>query len=50
MWYRGSAGGGCSAQGGTGTSRVHSAVFGDVQSPVQVLDVHQRVKLFGFGR
>lgn len=48
--HLGSPGRGGSAQGGAGPRRVHGAIFGDVQGPVQVVHVHQRIQVLGLSR
>ena len=48
--YRGAAGRGCPGQRGAGPGWVHGAVLGDVECPVQVVHVHQRVQVLGLRR
>lgn len=48
--HHGAPGRGGSAQRGAGPRWVHGPVFGDIQGPVQIVHVHQRVQVLGLSR
>lgn len=45
--YLGPPGSGSSGQGGAGACWVHGAVFWYIQGSVQIINVHQRIKVLG---